>query len=951
MEVASENVAIGGTLAEDNALDNDISSSATEGLESDASQPEGSTGSYEDVDDQTLLDYARSHGLCTDYTSENPLALDFLRHVQSGHDPEDADLVQDQLPQDFTIDEKFSLDPSSALFLRCILSTCDNDSPQDLTKERARKFRADSPLLLTDTKLDLRLFTQNPDIGNGLKASHLPYLIGGDGPNEELEWLDIELLAMKDMQTSSERLQLTQDDTYFLQTACQNIYSDDEDYPVILQELDFSRKVPLQHETLPLLAPSSPFLPDNPASSAGRLEVVSSPFDPYDDELDGLEELFLKDDAAQRSGGSMDPHDSVMNPDRNGGMLAPPQFITTKGSSSPVKRQRCEDFKEELPLTPTTSSSSPLKKLRTVTFSEALVTTIPNYAEAFPSHDYENFGEDVDMLFDSMLRPAAEAAVFEIETEQLSEADSRMRVEVPRIDRTMPLLPWDRFRPSHGEQKLPPESGIKREKELLSVLKATLLREEKLWPGGSSIDHDVGGWVPFPSHLGIVANEEKLDEGSHERYLAKLSFKETEIQAWKPKGLRILDERDKNNDKLEKATHTTYEDIRPTLEDLQILIARRQQDISPARGLGGIDRASAIMIAPSRDQYADHTSPCQENEAPLILGTGFSATTSLGRFMQAQTGMAPKIELHSKAGISNTDLKPGGTCAPSTHEQAKAQKAPRIQPPTPVPTVDLPSPAQQVRQFILSSSLLARRRLLRQIECLYPAAQFIERDLDGALSNGDTENQGEADLILSPSAGLLLSSLQQIKQKALPGHIQNGGIRERIATLADRYEQLVVLVSEGRLTSLEGSENADRNLDDRDCNALSSLITFATGLGSDVRVLYVTGGEETLASWSVSCMRRYGIDDSGTKLVPDETLWEMFLRRAGMNAFAAQAVLIALREPSSDSDNVLDKIENGGHGLPAFVHMRPEERIRRFTAMLGGSRLLTRVSRVIDGGW
>lgn len=659
----------------------------------------------------------------------------------------------------------------------------------------------------------------------------------------------------------------------------------------------------------------------------------------------------MKDDAAQRSEGEMDPHDSVTNADRNGGMLAPLQFITTKGSSSPVKRQRCEDFKEELPLTPTTSNSSPLKKLKTVTFSEALATTIPIYAEAFPTDDYENFGEDVEMLFDSTLRPAAEAAVFEVETEQLSEADSTMRFEVPTIDRTMPLLPWDRFRPSHDEQKLPLESGIKREKELLSVLKATLLREEKLWPGGSSIDHDVGGWVPFPSHLGIVANEEKLDEGSHEWYLAKLSSKETEAQAWKPEGLRILDERDNNDDKLEEATHAIYVNTGPTVEDLQILIARRQQEISTVRGFGGINRASTTMTAPSREQYTNHTNSCQDNEAQLILGTRFSATTSLDRFMQAQTGMAPNIEPHGKAEIGDTDSKLEGTSAPATHEQAKVQKAPRIQPLMPVPRVDLPSPAQQVPQFILSSSLLTRRRLLRQIECLYPAAQFIEREFSGALSNGNTENQGEADLILSPSAGLLLSSLQQIKQKALPGHIQHGGIRERIATLADRYEQLVVLVSEGRSTSLEGSENADRNLDDRDCKALSSLITFATPLDSDVRVLYVTGGEETLASWSVSCMRRYGIDGSEIKLVPDETLWEVFLRRAGMNAFAAQAVLIALKEPSPDSDNVLDKIESGGYGLPAFVRMRPEERTRRFAAMLGGSRLLTRVSRVIDGGW
>lgn len=72
-----------------------------------------------------------------------------------------------------------------------------------------------------------------------------------------------------------------------------------------------------------------------------------------------------------------------------------------------------------------------------------------------------------------------------------------------------------------------------------------------------------------------------------------------------------------------------------------------------------------------------------------------------------------------------------------------------------------------------------------------------------------------------------------------------------------------------------------------------------------------------------------------------------------MNAFAAQAVLGVLKQPS-DKDRGQDSEMNGQGmvwGLPAFVLMGAEERRRRFEGMMGGSGVLERVGRVVDAGW
>ena len=78
--------------------------------------------------------------------------------------------------------------------------------------------------------------------------------------------------------------------------------------------------------------------------------------------------------------------------------------------------------------------------------------------------------------------------------------------------------------------------------------------------------------------------------------------------------------------------------------------------------------------------------------------------------------------------------------------------------------------------------------------------------------------------------------------------------------------------------------------------------------------------------------------------------WEVFLRQAGLNAYAAQVVLAELKAPD---EHFNFSSASGSHcfGLPAFLLMSVEERICRFETSLGGRKGLLKVSALADAEW
>ena len=215
-----------------------------------------------------------------------------------------------------------------------------------------------------------------------------------------------------------------------------------------------------------------------------------------------------------------------------------------------------------------------------------------------------------------------------------------------------------------------------------------------------------------------------------------------------------------------------------------------------------------------------------------------------------------------------------------TAKPVNSLKCPPTQSITPLPLPSFEIPATQ-RSFVVSSAFLEQRFLIRRIEQLFPTAELIERDFGSqaglarptsrvpsnpAIARSNTPSD-EADIILSPSVGLMITTLQKIKQRPLPGTAAQSAIKERIARIYQGYERLMVLVSESSSWS-----NLESTFDTGDCDALTSLMGFATSLSDGrevVEIRYVGGGDEELVKWMVGMMIRYGTatDNSSNMII------------------------------------------------------------------------------------
>jgi hypothetical protein len=348
-----------------------------------------------------------------------------------------------------------------------------------------------------------------------------------------------------------------------------------------------------------------------------------------------------------------------------------------------------------------------------------------------------------------------------------------------------------------------------------------------------------------------------------------------------------------------------------------------------------------------------------EETVASALATG--ANTNL---MQSD-GIAQFMQLRGKmTGMQRADANPinklSTTMAqPAAQNQAPAAiMVPQAEPspcqvvlPTIIPIPNLPDEQHATIPIIVSSAAMASRQLIRRIRTVLPNIELYERDAtvaSGQQHGGN--NHREADFSISPSTGVMSTTLQKLKQKPLPGQMSVSGIRDVIASTAVHYERLVVLVSEGNNMSTEEGVVV-RTLDQLDCEALADLITWAHSLDADVQVSYVPGGEQELVGWLAATFSHLGAANGKTQLLQDETMWERWLRIAGMNAYAAQAVLVQLKIPDDDAHGMIAASSQKRFGLAAFVSMTVDERVERFASTLGGERVLRRVSEAIDGGW
>ncbi|KAL8821598.1 MAG: hypothetical protein Q9223_000387 [Gallowayella weberi] len=905
----------------------------------------------------SVLEYARYYGLSRNHLEIDPLALVPQPEEALLQPQDESEPLSQPLNAGLTTPppERLTAVKEASTLLAVTDSIqyhgCELEDVDLIPIHRTRNLKIELPLLRSDHEADMLDFVHyiEPNLAN----EFIPFEKVDDEQDEGLGWPSYchDWPEMFFQKAQSEKMNVAKDVVLYL-NATLDISSFKKAPPFEHDWPSLPRKLARQPITSPLLPPSPSPRPFEPSSETGHLDLLSDCSSPTREDLERIHHALVEKDALTPAKRQLD--NEITNPstsDQNilniGEVYSPLEDIHIRPSPPRPKRRRASDSKVEVPLTPTESDRPPPWESRVGSVSEALEILNPAFHLPMPEPE-QTSTEDVEMLFAEHIAPPAAKAEREIEQEQLQEADTTCRVPVPVMDFPKPKPPWENF--ASGGQTA----------SLLEMKEAQLSLPQ--WRLDSRILRELS-WRPFPSSLGHLQLEETVeDDGSLTPFIAEPQAIDLDTLIWKSPRLRLFDEVYESDE--EELEYGKFQ----SATDVQSLIKMRTHELQNCEGdgdvlhkLGNAWEMREITSA-NRDrglQLSKGSSPQQgvqiENadSRQAALGSEFSAINALNEFLGLRTGnggdVHKVVEKRSRAIASETVNEP-----PRPHTSAENKIANK--PTLPMPTPHLQIPTSQAF-FVASTSFLSNRALARLVQSLYPSAKMIERDFtlysleatfrgpQMKVSRAPSEVlTDEADLVLSPSTGLILTSIQKIKQQALPGQATRSPIRERIHRVAVRYERLVFVVIRTAVTSDKDNSCSVGGLDESDCEALTSLMAFSNHVPAlrDGELLFVDGDTSVLATWIVSLMVKYS-SDGCIKLIEEETVWEVFLRQAGMNAFAAHAVLAETKVIAETTGEEL--------GLREFVLMSPEERHQKFERCLGGREVLERVGKVLDARW
>ncbi|KAL9121366.1 MAG: hypothetical protein Q9187_002080 [Circinaria calcarea] len=840
--------------------------------------------SEEAVVEPSILEYARYHGLAIDHRAIHPLQS--LTHTPSLPDAQDS-------PKLFEIDvscgslapERLSVSKEAASLLSSIRETPSGDCEFDVgvltNPRRVRNLKMELPLLLTDPALDLRDFREQAILD--LAAEHLPHEKVDEELDEGLTWpLRYENLYRKFIEESeSEKPTYPKEALLYLQNTLSSHQGHDGSWSLEDSLESSSRRKILEPFTPPLLPMSPEVLPFVPSSDVGHFELLSDRTSPTREALHKLDEQIMRADVIQprslkREATPSSPDTMPLNYEDIGTLFSPLKGLGQTPSPPVHKRVRVNDYKVDGPLTPLLSEQPPPWKPKSVSFQENLCDIIPDLPPPMGSPEAIS-SKDIDDFFAETIQPIAEQVDRGIEQEQLQEADATKRVKVPIMDFSRPIAPWNAYINDGKDNAV--------QKESLGNIKTKHFGSHS-WPISRKAEQALT-WVAIPAEFARAAVHEEITETSLlQDFIAKPDCLECNTLTWKMDGLRVLDDTESDTE---------------TLQDRDFSDATNFESLVWKRTLELQDGAKNLL---------------RSGEEPLE--GPFSGFGSIGSFLNIRNQEYKKRKTAESLQFS-TSVVPKDNTTSTLMSKSKAipVSEPKHQttgPRPPIPTPRITEPLE-ARPFVVSSTILANIRSSTRLRQLYPSAEIIERDFSrhvgevaldskakaGNVLGGDIVMAQEADIILSPAVGLLWTTLTKVKQRSLPGHSVKSPIKERISRCAPLYENLVVLVGEG-LTANEGTK-LDGNMsgvNGVDCEATLELTGFCSSL-EGVQVIFVGGGEEEILQWTVSLMVKYGVN-ADVKLLQDETLWELFLRRVGMNAFAAQVILAELKPPELPYD-------------------------------------------------
>jgi hypothetical protein len=577
----------------------------------------------------------------------------------------------------------------------------------------------------------------------------------------------------------------------------------------------------------------------------------------------------------------------------------------------PILKRRAEDLKVEGPLTPPMFSTSPMKKLKSVSFADTLHSYIPDKPWDQDKSDDDDLDDEITSVdfdeFFSDIKPMAEQARRRVEHEQLSHADTTARVDIPEVDFSPPMAPWNEYSQRKDGKCRPGDTELQAQTKFLLRIKREDMKTATSWHGISALERQLPWGILTTKASSIILEENLHGESEMNKILTEVTtgnIATSSAQVWKREGLRILDE-EEDEEEIEREEDEERRDMEALIRKRKLDLEEEAAEKHRRRTIS--QQTPRTQIRPSEQTQESHHwgegTPSQQPpprvrtktydqdlrrpqvpasrhkslHAPKTTPTelmfgGFSASTALHKFMEtrgkppeptsAGTSKAPAHDQRSQQKVRTLPVRSRGS---SYDQAATAAQHARGQPQVPVRRQEQPPLVKSLPtllavpnnlapcSFILSSTFLQQRGLLKQIEQLYPAAEMVYRDY--SLPHSAAK---EADILLSPSTGLIFTTLQQVKQRALPGQPDRSPWKERMFALQSRYERLVVVVSEGLSREMEdlGSSRPD---DPRDKEALTAFERFAAHLEGEVLVNYVRGGEQALARATVVHMAEYGL--------------------------------------------------------------------------------------------
>ncbi|KAK3715005.1 structural constituent of nuclear pore [Vermiconidia calcicola] len=931
-----------------------------------------------DEDELTPFEYARYHGLTTSYMDEDPRCTVPLPSTPKSADADLADpqatlnldtLVALGALNGHNCHERWEVDKNAAKFLASAIALGKEYETQDeygLDEAWSlRDLKTEEPLMSSDPGLELvRLKRRNALI---ISTEGIPpiCLDAWETPSWTVE--ELHLPAEKDRNVAHEKLDVDNETMQYLKEIF-NIPPEGDD-EMIIADCGDTLLCPLMPLTPPLM-PLSPSLSlAGLSASAGELEFTSTPEDLIATEAREMEEQIINRDTLLEPDDIQDLKPETFDYVEIYG-LSP---ATVQSSSLPARRKRLEDLKADVPILPQDATEPPAKKLKTVSFPEELHTLIAPADSDSSNLDARVAEQDTNTFLNDVLAPLAERAIRRSDNEQLIEFDTTVREPVPAIEAVTLLPPWQELR--NDGRSVNPQAMVSR-------VKKEFMQNEARWSGVSKVETHLP-WSPFPARLGKV-EEEVFDDGSLARYMAELTFDEDldidslisytlpaldlteddevlEVAAFEEEGVLLppsvaaTSPRLSPESRVEASGRWVTEQHREHSTgrlDMTTLLKKRKLKLEAA-GQSMSHTVKAAVPGASRDS------------ANLASGRGAAQNPTRLNDLVNGGGLSGFMHLYGAPTVhspveSNQELAEVRVAAPETivarEVDESAREVNELCTTLVVPTPELGATAADFTSVVVSSQLLSNRELIRRIQSALPHVDLIERE---EVSNAPTKTGKagysirDADITVSPGSGIILTTLQKLKQKALPGQTTFFGVHEQIFTTSSRYEHLVVLASEARQPSCAGA-SATGALDERDTEALAGLMGFVATLDTDVEVRYVAGGDIELANWVAACISRWTIN-SDLKLLQDETLWERFLRRAGMNPMAAQAVLAKLKVPESvfgsDVMSITAESSSARHGLVAFVDMAPDERVERLSQTVQGSNVMSRVNGVVESRW